>query len=226
MGKAKIDTKENESKGQELKLPCTECATRTHHIVLQSVDVSGEEDLDDDRWYGWYEIYQIVQCQGCKSITFRRAYANSEDHVVDEYDSEPKMLEYLYPNRVEGRKALRDLHMLPRKVLLIYDETHKALSEGLSVLTGVGLRAIIETVCKDKAATGKDLNRKIDDLVTKGMLTREGADILHKLRVLGNKAAHDVKPHSRDQLALAMDVAEHLLKGAYVFPRKAAATFK
>ena len=227
MGKVKIDTKLNESKGQETEVPCMQCATRTHHVVMQSVEVSGHEDFGPDHWFAWDNTYQIIQCQGCKTISFRHTSSNSEDYYpIGPDDWTTAIVENLYPSRVEGRKALADAHLLPTKVGLIYNETQKALSDGLRVLTGIGLRAIIETVCKDKDAAGRNLNEKIDDLVTKGMLSRDGAAILHNLRTLGNRAAHEVEPHAQDQLSLAMDVAEHLLEGAYIFPEKARRTFR
>ena len=94
------------------------------------------------------------------------------------------------------------------------------------VLTGIGLRAIIETVCKDQAATGKSLYDQINSLVEQSVLTKDGAEILHKLRVLGNNAAHEVKPHSNVQLGLAFDVVEHLLQGVYILPYHAKRRFK
>lgn len=108
----------------------------------------------------------------------------------------------------------------------IYLETIKALNSSQSILTGIGIRAIIETICKDKNANGGDLLNKIDDLVTQGVLTKEGAAILHKLRILGNKAAHEVRPHDDVQLGLALDVIDHLLLGVYVLPHHASKTFK
>jgi hypothetical protein len=42
---------------------------------------------------------------------------------------------------------------------------------------------------------------------------------------LGNRAAHDVEPHNVEQLSLAMDAVEHLLEGAYIFPKKMRSTF-
>lgn len=49
----------------------------------------------------------------------------------------------------------------------------------------------------------------------------EGAKILHSLRIMGNQAAHKVKPHSEEDLRTAFDVVEHLLQGVYVLPAKA-----
>jgi hypothetical protein len=46
----------------------------------------------------------------------------------------------------------------------------------------------------EKAAAGNSLEKKIDDLVTKGVLTLTGAETLHSMRILGNEAAHEVNP--------------------------------
>jgi hypothetical protein len=94
------------------------------------------------------------------------------------------------------------------------------------VLCGIGIRAIIETVCKDKSATGGDLYTKINSLIPIGVLTQDGADILHKLRTLGNNAAHEVKPHTPKELGLAFDVVDHLLLGVYILPIQAKKTFR
>jgi hypothetical protein len=92
-------------------------------------------------------------------------------------------------------------------------------------LAGIGIRAIVETVCKDKESSGRNLASKIDDLVTQGVLTRDGANILHKLRTLGNESAHEVTPHDNVQLGLALDVVDHLLTGVYILPHHARAKF-
>ena len=221
------NTKFNKTKDNDFEVPCNNCSNKTHHTVLQSVDVSGHEDFGHGAWFAWNNSYQIIQCRGCNSISFRYFHTNSEEYYqVGPEEWEQGFQEKLYPSRVEGRKKLKDTKLLPTKVRSIYEETHNALCEGLRVLVGIGLRAIIETVCKDKEAEGSNLNKKIDSLVAKGMLAEDGAQILHKLRTLGNRAAHEVKPHSEEQLALAMDVAEHLLEGAYIFPEKAKHTFE
>jgi hypothetical protein len=108
----------------------------------------------------------------------------------------------------------------------IYEETIKAMNNDQAVLTGIGIRALIETVCRDKAAAGANLLKKIDSLVKLGVLSPEGAAILHKVRTLGNQAAHEVKPHKPEQLALAMDVVENTLQSVYILPHHAKNTFK
>jgi hypothetical protein len=54
-----------------------------------------------------------------------------------------------------------------------------------------------------------------------GVLTNDGATILHSLRNMGNDAAHEVKPHREEELKVAFDVVENLLESVYLLPLKA-----
>jgi hypothetical protein len=90
------------------------------------------------------------------------------------------------------------------------------------VLAGIGIRSIVEAVCTEKTATGHNLQQRIDALVTLGLITRDGATILHSLRFMGNAAAHEVTAHTESELDTAFDVVEHLLTTVYVLPHAAA----
>lgn len=217
MSRVKETIKLNESQNEELRVPCAKCSIETRHKVMQSVDVDGAA-LDWD--YQYANKFQIVQCQGCDSISFRKWHSNSEDHSRDFERDEyyPAEVVEIYPIRVVGRHKLRQDHFLPFEVKRIYDETHAALCNELPILAGIGIRALIETICKQKKATGKSLEQKIDNLVALGVLTQKGSEILHSMRILGNEAAHEVKPHSEETLNLAMDVVEHLLADVYILP--------
>lgn len=217
----------NRTQGQELKLPCAKCAGKAAHIVKVAVDKHGSDTYR--QWsIDWSASYQVVQCNGCKELSFRSVSSTSEDYVQiseDEWDIDE--VEHLYPSRVEGRKGLgNDVYLLPYKLQEIYNETSQALVSGVPILAGIGLRAIIETVCKEKNAAGNNLLQQIDDLVNKNVLTPSGSAILHKIRTLGNKSAHEVEPHGEKQLGLAMDVAEHLLSDIYILPKKVEQEFK
>ncbi|MBP0624981.1 DUF4145 domain-containing protein [Cupriavidus consociatus] len=215
----------NKTAGKEHQLPCIKCVGKTTHKVLVSVDVRGDEG-DEHYSYSWAEDYQVVQCQGCKTVSFRSESSNSEDYHQEEDGTEWGVVEKLYPTRLEGRKGLGgDVHYLPQNVRRIYDETLMAMSNPAPVLAGIGLRALLETVCKEKKATGKDLYAKLDNLKDEGVLTPPQVVILHKIRTLGNAAAHEVKPHSDKQLGLAMDIVEHVLNDVYILPKKAELEF-
>lgn len=227
MKQIKIEKDKNTNK--KIDVSCGACKRSTKHLILSNVDLSGNEKMGTEEYYQWHNEYQIIQCQGCETISFRKTHSNSEDYSLVgscPEDWENTLYIDIYPNPEEGRKSIQDDHLLPSNLQRIYSETLKALNAGHSVLTGIGIRAIVETVCKDKLATGGDLFNKINDLVTQGVLTKDGADILHKLRTLGNEAAHEVKPHDNVQLGLAFDVIDHLLQGVYILPYHAKTKFK
>jgi len=213
---------DNSTQGNIIKVPCSGCSNKTSHQVLLSVD-----EIGDTPGYSWAESFQIIECRGCELISFRITSSNSDDY---EYfgDGEVDNIEYesLYPSRIVGRSVISDTYYIPTEVRKVYQETIKALNNECPILAGIGLRALIESVCKEKNANGNNLYRKIDDLVVKNILTPTGSVILHKIRNLGNASAHEVKPHSPEQLFLAMDVIEHLLQDVYILPRKVELEFR
>lgn len=212
------DIEHDKNKDKEYKLACRLCDGETYHKVLHSVHVH-ESEKEIDVW----QDYEIVYCQGCKGVSFRSNSLCSEDVIVDPETDEPTLEDNveLYPNRIAGRKQVKDMYLLPEDVLKIYKETHGALCARLNILAGIGIRALVETVCKEKTADGKNLEDKIDDLVAKGVLTKEGADTLHSTRLLGNRSAHEVLAASDAELDIAMDIIENLIKNVYVIPLKA-----
>lgn len=212
------------SVGKEIEAACAKCGEGTTHVVRASVTEHNSDEPQPGCSFEWINRYEIIQCGGCKMFSFRKAQSNSED-FDPATNSWPEVIE-LFPSRVKGRAPINDYGLLPVALQRIYQETLKALNSGQPVLTGIGVRAIVETVCKDQKAPGRNLKSKIDNLVAKNVLTEAGADILHKLRVLGNNAAHEVEPHDVLQLGFALDVIDNLVSSVYILPHHAKARFK
>jgi hypothetical protein len=187
--------------------------------VVASVNIF-ERGGPDDVLY--WEDNEIVQCRGCRLLSFRKNWKSTDDTTYDSEGNE-SLDDHaaLFPPRIAGRQLIDDVWHLPKRIQNIYMETYSALCNQLRVLSGIGIRALVETVCKDKAAVGKNLKEQIDNLVVLGILTRDGADFLHSLRIMGNNAAHDVEPQTEDDLDIAFDIVEHLLQGVYLLRIKA-----
>lgn len=207
----------NKKKVGTRKLPCRSCDGDTFHKVMHSVH--RYEDYED---ISVWEDYEIVACQGCKEISFHKSRACSEDWGEDPVTHEifivPKS--DVYPNRLSGRKPIKDKWHLPQIVGTIYEETHAALCGKLNVLAGVGIRSLVEAICKEKKANGRNLEQKINDLVTQGVLTQANAQSLHFTRLLGNLSAHEMTPSNTEELDIAMDIVENLLNTVYIIPEK------
>ena len=207
----------DKTKGETREVVCNRCDNTTNHIVCSSVEFHwGNDDIQG------IDTHEIIRCSGCDSISFRIGSSNSEDFEHDEEGNfvHPET-EEIYPSRLMGCIPLEDIYSLPDKVHSIYKETHAALCTKLKILAGVGIRALVEAVCSEETAEGHNLEEKIDDLVKKEVLTKRNARVLHRTRLLGNKAAHETKAASDSELDVAFDIVENLLETVYIIPKKA-----
>jgi len=206
------------------KIICKECSRETLHSIISSFDEKGSEDCGGGNSVDWDCANQTIQCLGCETVSFRTVSTFSEDM---EYDNDgpyhPETIKY-YPGRTKGIKSIES-HLLPYSVLKIYQETILSIENEQYILAGIGIRAIVETICKDLKTEGRDLYNKINALKERSIVTTEGAETLHKLRVLGNDAAHEVKAHDSRQLELAMQIIEHMLDGTYIIPERVQQVF-
>ena len=207
-------------KGKELWIYCNRCERDTSHKVLTGVDYSDQAVFPDGFDVHFWQGCDVVQCGGCKNLTFTKRATDSESG----YDGEENLIEQFPPKKeTSGWYIRNDIYELPLLLRQIYKETMQAINNKSFTLAGIGMRAIIETLCKDKNVKGRNLEKRIDDLVTKGFLTPAGADILHGIRLIGNDAAHDAKAPTIKQINAAMKVVEHLILGIYVLPQEATA---
>lgn len=198
---------------------CEECFKETIHKIITSYTLKGNEEFGDAFSYQWNDTFQTVQCLGCESVSFRQVSSNSEEYYDDEHNNRQYLeSEKLYPNRSTGRQI--DSLQLPDQIQGIYAETVLALTNEQPILAGIGVRALVESVCKEQNTDGRNLFERIDSLHEKSIITSEQRDALHALRVLGNDAAHETKAHSISKLKLAVEIIEHMLEGAYIFPKK------
>jgi len=209
----------DKSKDKEYRLPCKNCDGQTFHKVVASIDKTESDEIHEI--HCWEEL-QIIICQGCKTLSFRKTSSNSEDFdcISNEGRISYNEREELYPSRIVGRRMLRNYYRLPSDIEKVYEETHSALCGRLTLLAGIGVRVLIEAVCNEEKTKGRGLEKKIDNLVSLGILSQKDAEILHSTRILGNKATHEAISLSERELDIAMDVVEHLLIGVYILPLK------
>lgn len=145
------------TEGMELPVDCGKCNTTTFHRVVASAETV--HGIADDTGRVTTD-HQIIQCQGCKTISFRSTWT-----IGDTNAAEP-MVENVevYPPRADKtkRRLIDGMGCLPKNVRPIYLETVKALNAPQPVLGGIGIRALAEAVCRQKRAKGKNLEKRID----------------------------------------------------------------
>jgi hypothetical protein len=221
MGATKTErVTEDESKGRTMRVACERCSHETNHNVRKSLEThdSGEEY---DFHYGG--SFQIIECAGCGWISFRQTWWSSENREETEVDGEilegnPIENELLFPPRRKGVKWLEHEHLLPATIRQLYREKMYALLNDQPILAGIGIRALVEAVCAHYGATKYQLKDKIDEITAKGKLSEDQKNSLHGCRCLGNDAAHKSKAPTSEELEIANDIADSLLRAAFIHP--------
>ena len=237
MEKTEVKVLENESKGKILHIHCLECKRATRHCVMVSLDKKGTA-IDDV--LGWSvdrsDRYQVLECQGCETITFRHQNWFSEDQDHDDDGT----TERLYPMRNKEAVNSKSFHNVPSNLRRIYSELIDCFNNDSPTLCAAGLRALVEGLCAEQGivdgpveipAKGggtqvvrKDnLEGRIAGLQEKSLLTQSSAKTLHEHRYLGNDAVHELARPATDELKLAIEIVEHVLEQLYELPEKAAA---
>ena len=71
-------TKDNFS-DEKIDVFCKKCQSDTKHLIVSEVKLEGRDNIGGSFIYGWDDYFQIVQCQGCEELSFRKLHMNSED---------------------------------------------------------------------------------------------------------------------------------------------------
>lgn len=223
---------DNQSKGQHVQAVCDHCQRETSQHVLTSVTRDSEDVYDENCSVSSHDVYQIIQCGGCKAVSFRETTYFSEDDYGDGHD--PTKIN-LYPERTLAKKSFIDTIEFPQNVSWIYNETISSFNNDNLILCAGGLRCIVETTCNDLGVKGftffserknkeilnDSLEGKIKGLAQAHHLTEATAHILQAFRFMGNDALHEIKIPLQKDLHTAIEIIEHFLQHIYDLPAKA-----
>ena len=197
----------------KVRIPCLRCNQPTWHEIVAEGE-NRDYDIRGEFWSA--ELYRVVRCCGCQTHSFM---LSDTDASMPEGSNSGWSV---YPSRGDiNRTGIKDWQGLPSQVRRLYRETCDALRNSQPVLAAIGIRALVEAVCRQRRAKGRTLKQRIDNLVAKEILTPTEANVLHRTRFLGNRAAHQATPASDAILDAAMRIAEHLLTTVYLIGRVA-----
>jgi hypothetical protein len=198
------------------KLPCGDCggAPRNHDIVGEYETSWQEEEIGEQGGI----THEICICRGCDTVRFRQVIWDTMD--TDD-EGQPLLKIRIFPELGASERAAVEVNDFPNRVGRIYLETVRAMNAGALILAGGGLRAIVEAICIDQNVDGRTLQNKIDDLVSKGLLAKPQADLLHEERYIGNAALHEISPPAKADIEDGLVIVEGLLNTIYTLPDRA-----
>jgi len=165
---------------------CSYCGNTTPHILEHSYTHLMLFD-ENDEGKKLYEDYTWLSysCGTCGCLNFYGDFFK----VHDEKDL--KRLK-LYP---KGSGLLPSPHMLspsnpvPKNILKIYEEVWPLRHKAPSAFVGQ-VRRLLEFICVDKKASGKNLYAKLKDLIDKDVFPGYFENITDLLRKIGNIGVH------------------------------------
>lgn len=152
-------------------------------------------------------VWSLAQCPSCQNCILVKA-------------------DYLTAQSKWGIMQVSPLPLPSQTDIRIPDEIKKALNEAklcLSVEAPMASSAMsrraMQSACLHQGATEEKLEKQIDELYTKGIITAQIKDWAHSVRLVGNDGAHPknkevIKEDAKD----ALDLAEQLAHILYVMP--------
>lgn len=168
----------------DFPVECRHCGNKgTMRILAKARET---EDLEDNsnpmfpiEWEAGH-IYYTLRCYSCPGITlyqFSIHTATDPEYIDRSYD------QILYPAEGESPQGL------PAAIQREWDaalRVRRINQNAFAVILG----RVLDAICIDQNAQGKDLHNRIEDLATSGKLPDPLKDVAHGLRKLRNFGAH------------------------------------
>lgn len=221
---------------------CNRCKTEINQRILMTIDSEAHDFIDQDMAmdggvHGYYtdsaDSFQIIECLGCNLKSFRQMRWFSEWQDFDN----PGIEEKIFPPPEKNTRCVKEYLEMPFLIEEMYSQSIKAFNQSLWILCAVGIRSMVEGVCKQKGITDgiknstgkkrqekskgqKSLYEKIEKIYEIGIITGQQKVSLHELRYLGNAAIHELENPSIEDLDIGLDIIENMLQNIYDIPSK------
>ena len=200
---------------------CNHCKTSTEHRTVVEATVV-DEDCDGEVFV--ISTYRIVECAGCHYVSFMDYSLFSEDEDFWQKTESTKQKVYIYPILEEGALTESQLSqlqfVLPDKVKAIYEETLTAIKNKLFIIAGIGLRAILDTVCRERkiGQARQPLAARLQIMCDINLITEQEKTVLSTVKDLGNDSAHEGKSLNAYEVESVLLTVEYLLGKIYLLP--------
>ena len=158
---------------------------------------------------GENETYRIYHCDNpqCLKNFFVHTVLNLKGRKIEEGTTR---FEYPLPKTITH-------HSIPSKIADSYIEAIKCLNLGALNAASIMFRRVLEQVCKDKGATGKNLPKKIDSIIESKTL-KNMMNIVKEFGVLANHDDRYDYEIESDDVPKLQKFIEHLFKELYITP--------
>lgn len=204
------------SKEQKTKIFCNECQQELIHFIIGSANRKGSDQIDREFSINWSNEYQILECQGCRNITYRTKHWNSESQF-SHYETD---YEYLYYPPLTTRIKPNWYDDLDERYQDILDEVYIAANSDIRFLATFGVRTALDVLIVDKIGDIGSFTKKLNNLLTNGHINQHEHDLLQIVIYAGSAAAHKGYKPEQEGLNSIMDIVESLFEQLCIKPIK------
>lgn len=206
------------------KCLCLKCKVEINHEIL--VNIRKHTIYEEECYVRVYEFFKILKCINCSEISFRHKSMNPDDVSIvgENIYGEPVREEYsdtcTYPTRdIDTVASQKFQNILPEEIYQTYEEVICSLNNKMPLLTGLGLRTLLEQVIK-YFGHSDDLVKILCTFEQEGFIATKQRKLMDEIRDLGNDAAHRAESKSHNKLILYLKVLENLIDQLFVYYKK------
>lgn len=194
---------------------CNDCGGARRHQELRIEETKWQVPFD--AMIGIVEggdIYQMLRCRGCSSISFRHL------RWCSEWDDQEA---HFYPPQTSRNKpAWLEEECIPRSQRELLLEIYEALHNNSPRLAAMGVRSLIERVMIDKVGDNGSFSKNVAAFLLQGWISEKQKETLEKIIDAGHAVTHrDFNPSVGD-LGMLMDIVEATIASVYIHPESGA----
>lgn len=126
---------------------CNNCGSETHHGLAFEHHGQSGDPTEDQFFEEWSDSLWV--CCGCEATTLIHEWRMP---CAEGMTGAPQPETYFYPPRTVGKKVSKHFVKLPKELRKLYGEVIDSFNSGLMVLCTIGLRTLLEGLCRDKDA--------------------------------------------------------------------------
>ena len=174
-------------------------------------------------------LFKCNKCQGGLVVEYK-LYVNHGQASPGKCPSDPEALGFIATNRYPGEMPSNLPSDIPTPLDRYLSQAMEGIQSGHYDASGAMCRKVIDVstqklLGEDSSKYGT-IQKRIDALAVKNMLTPDLKDWAHQVRLGGNDAAHDEDPYTQDEAEELLSFVELYLTYVYSMPGRLAARRK
>lgn len=207
-----------------IKSHCNRCQVETNQEILHSEVVKWDEDNKEAMYHiNGTDIYEMLKCRGCDSITLKHTEWFSENR---DKDGNVQPVFHCYPPYVSRPepKWLFELDLPDDEqnfIRCLMKEIYSSLYNNTRRLATMGIRALIEHIMIRKVGDQGSFSKNLDTFQAQGFISISQEDILNTVLEAGHATIHRSYSPTTEDLHTCMDIAESVVESVYIHPQKA-----